>query len=149
MDPTDLSPLIVAQYLAPFAAIGFDKLRNSFEEKMGAGIAEFVIDTSKKVWNKVAELFNKDGDEKVLERLKVKPDSEATRQLISEMLTEKLTENPAVAKELEGIVLSTGPDGKTALNHIENAGIAIIVSVQNSDFRGANNTSITGMNVNS
>lgn len=147
MDAGILAGVIASQFLVPFLQRGIEKLRDQVADKAGGEAAEFVKGTTQKVWEKVHSLFKADGDEAFLQRLKSKPDSAAGQQQIQEMLTEKLAAHPEAAEELQSLVNTPGPHGKSASNQITNAGLAVIVSVSNSDFRNARHVNITGLSV--
>jgi hypothetical protein len=106
-----LATTVVTSFLLPYLKEGAKKIAGLASEKFGDSAGEYAAGLAEKVWNRVKSAFSSDRDKATLADLQENP--EATASLMENKLKAKLEQDPTLKKELEELLNSLGPDGKS------------------------------------
>ncbi|MCI0519344.1 MAG: hypothetical protein L0Z70_03710 [Chloroflexi bacterium] len=142
IDIAILATTVVTSFLVPWVKMASEEFAKKFAENTGKEAAEQASGLTKKVWERVKGVFSKPAEAATLESFKTTPD--AVKAIVEAMLKEKLQSDPALAKDLDEMVQTKGPDGQTSMAQIMNAGVAGIVYMPNANFAGASHFNIVG-----
>ena len=145
LDLAVLATTVVSSFLLPYVKIGAQKLVESMAGQVGKSTAEYGAGGAKQLWERVKEAFSSDDDQEAIVQFEKRPD--AAKGLVEAVLKEKFEKDPIFAQELDRLVNSTGPDGKTSGAQIMHAGIAGIIDARGANFTSAQGVHLTGVQV--
>jgi hypothetical protein len=133
--------LLVSYFLVPYLKHGAEELANRVAESAGEGAGKQVASTAGKIWARVRSAFSSDRDRALLEEFKDKPD-EAT-PLVEARLREKLEADEELRRDLEEIVSARATaTGDNALSIVQQADVANVLVVRDTDLRYSKNAQI-------
>ena len=141
LDFVALAGTAVTTILLPYLKDGATKFAATIAEKEGQGMGEYAAQLAGKVWDKVKSTFNSDSEQVVLQQFEKKP--EAAAPLVEATLAEKLEQDPQLAQEMDELVNSDTPDGKSTGAQIIGSSYFGFVDARGAHLSGAN-ASITG-----
>lgn len=140
-----LAATVVSSFLVPYVKIGAEKLAETIGQNVGEQIGTHISNTAQKIWELVKSAFSSDEDKAILTQFTKRPD--AAKQLIEDILKEKLEHNATLAQEMAALTTSNASDGKSVGAHISQAEIAGILDARGADFSGASNINLSGVQI--
>src|SRR5262249_16066405 len=142
----ELATTVVTSFLAPWAMDGAKKLAEKVGEKMGEAAATRVVETSKKIWDRVKDAFSSGDDLITLNLLEnFEKDPETWEKPVQKKLQEKLEQDDALAEDLGKLLNAAGPDGKNAGVQIKDVvGDVGVLYMPGANFQGAENVRLAG-----
>jgi hypothetical protein len=143
----ELATTVVTSFLAPWAKDGAKKLAEKVGEKMGEAAATRVVETSKKIWDRVKDAFSSGDDLITLNLLEnFKADPETWEKPVQKKLQEKLEQDSALAEELDKLVNAAGADGKSGNVQIKDVvGDVGVLYMPGANFQGAKDVRLAGV----
>ena len=138
LDVAALAATVVSTVLLPYIKDGAAKFAETITEKTGKGMGEYAADMAGKVWNKVKSAFSSPGEEVLVEQFEKRP--EAASELIKATLEEKLKQDEALAREIDKLVNTKGPDGQSTGAQIIDSSYVSFIDLRNAHLSGSNNT---------
>lgn len=143
IDLTALATTVVTSFLVPYANIGLEKIAENAGKKVGENAGEYVSDLTAKLWARIQTVFNRSEDKAILTLFEQNPNEMI--EMLVKVLHQKLEQDPVLAKELNGMVSTPGPDGQNTGAQIMNASVAGIVDMRNADLSHAQHMEIGGV----
>lgn len=141
LDFVALAGTAVTTILLPYLRDGATKFAATIAEKEGQGMGEYAAKLAGKVWDKVKSTFNSDSEQVVLQQFEEEP--EAAAPLVETKLKKKLEQDPQLSQELNELVNTKTPDGKSTGAQIIGSSYFGFVDARGAHVSGAN-ASITG-----
>jgi hypothetical protein len=130
-----LATTAVTSFLLPYIKDGAKKIADALTEKGSKAGAEYFSEVAKKAWDRVKSSFSSEDDKTELSQFESSPEEKAP--LIEDMLKVKLRKDPLLAEELDKLVNTPGPDGKSASLLIKNVvGDVGVLYMPNAKVRG-------------
>jgi len=144
MDPATLAATVVGTYLLPYVTKGAAALTAAVADKVGSAAANFATGIAGALWGKVKGAFSAEGDQFAIQEFEQHP--EDGQKILERKLREKLEQDSGLLQELEQLISSADPEGRTAAQIIQNSGV--MVNLQQADFRQAHDFNIVGAQYN-
>jgi hypothetical protein len=143
----ELATTVVTSFLAPWAMDGAQKLAEKVGEKMGDAAATGVVETSKKIWDRVKDAFSSGDDLIKLDLLEeFKADPVTWEKPVQKKLQEKLEQDSALAEELDKLVNTATADGKSGNIQIKDVvGDVGVLYMPGANFQGAQGLRFAGV----
>ncbi len=137
-----LATTVISSFLLPYAQKGAEAFAEALADKAGEASAEYTTGVARRIWDRVRGTFGSDKERTTLELFASDP--ETYQSALLKLLTEKLERDRALVQEFSELVETPGPDGQTAVVHIQSAGLAGVVYMPGADFRQSHGVQIIG-----
>jgi hypothetical protein len=140
IDVAALAGTVVGQFLFPYAKAGLKHIAKGVTEGYGKAVGEKLAESSQRVWDTVKGLFSSNDEVITLGLFEKQPD--VYREPVKAILTSKLKENEAAARELSNIINAPVNTSGGTVGSIMNATYAAILNLQGAHITGG---TFTGM----
>lgn len=142
-----LAATVVSQFLLPALKTGGEKLLEAVADEVSQQAAEHTQGVIGGLWAKVDRLFGggSEREQRTLEDFKEDPETYA--EAVTRILERKLEEDPATAREIEGLLEAPVPGTSMSGAQVVNAGVVGIVDMRQANLAGASGFTISGVTV--
>jgi hypothetical protein len=110
--------------LVPLVKRGAEGLAGTLSDRAEEGAAEFAVDVTTSVWQRVREAFRASGQQGAVEEFEKNPDD--AQEYLEKLLKRRLEEDEGFARELDELMSQRAPDGRSAVQIMNSSGVAVV-----------------------
>jgi hypothetical protein len=129
-----LAATVVGEILVPYLKEGAKKIAEEASKRFGDSAGKYAADLAGKVWDRVKASFTSDREKNTVADFEEKP--EEAKSLMASRLRDKLQSDPKLAGDLEKLVNTQSPDGKSTGAQIIGATYAGIADARGATISG-------------
>jgi hypothetical protein len=125
-----LAPILVANFLLPYAKQALGKVAEKVGEQVGQAAGEEAASTIKGVWQRVSDLFRRHPEhEAVLKRFESDPEAKGVKDYLETVLEELLRKEPELARELDALVKAPAPGTDQTIQQVivDHGGVSVLI----------------------